>query len=423
MDVHVTLEWITQFIRKLIHSKEFLESARKNSTDFTRTRKMPFTDLMLFMINLVRCSTQVALNRFFHDIKGTGIYMTQQSFSEARDKLRWEGCRMLFDHAVDGVYQFGYEKWHGYRVSAVDGSKQQLPSDNKLRILYGTAGRGDIAVTGQGSALYDVLNNIIIDARLEPMATSERALALMHIEHLRDLPSFSREFVLFDRGYASFELVKAMIQDPKPVTFLFRLRTKFDIKIDKLPVGDHPFTLVQGNESFAVRVVKFRLSTGEIETLLTNLPDVSLTLEDFKALYFKRWPVETKYNELKHKLEIENFSGRTQNAILQDFFISAFLSNIVAISANQAQQAADAERESKDNKYAYAININQAIGNFKDRYIQALIEDKPRKRAKKTSELLMLLISAVVPQRPGRSVPRNPNPRKANFHFNKKSNC
>lgn len=349
--------------------------------------------------------------------------MAQQSFSEARDKLRWEGCRMLLDHAVEGVYQFGYEKWRGYRLSAVDGSKQQLPSDTKLRVLYGTAGRGDVAVTGQGSVLYDVLNNIIIDARLEPMATSERALALMHIEHLRSLPSFSRELVLFDRGYASFELVQAMVNDANPVTFLFRLRSKFDVKIDKLPVGNHPFTLVQGKESCEVRVVKFKLDTGETETLLTNLPDTDLTLDDFKALYFKRWPVETKYNELKHKLEIENFSGRTQNAILQDFFISAFLSNIVAIGANEAQQAVVAEREGKGNKYIYTVNVNQAIGNFKDRYIQALIEDKPRKRAKKTAELLALLVTSVVPQRPDRCVPRNPIPRKAHFHFNKKSNC
>ena len=254
------------------------------------------------------------------------------------------------------------------------------------------------------------------------MTKSERALALMHIEHLRSLPSFSREPLIFDRGYASFDLIQAMAHD-KPVTFLFRLRTKFDVKIDRLPVGDHPFTLVQGKDSCEVRVVKFKLSTGETETLLTNLQDDGLTLDDFKELYFKRWPVETKYYELKHKLEAENFSGRTRNAILQDFFITAFLSNIVAIGVNQAQQAADTVRQDKENKYEYNINVNQAVGNFKDRYIQALIEEKPRKRAKKTTTLLKLLIASVVPLRPGRRIPRNPNPRKAHFHFNKKSNC
>lgn len=423
MKLLVTLEWITQFIRELLFSKELLAEARRKETDFTRVRKMPFTDLMLFMINLVRTSSQVSLNRFFSDIKGAEIHMKQQSFSEARDKLRWEACQMLFSRTVDGVYLFGYAKWHDFRVLAVDGSKQQLPSDSKLRVLYGTSGRGSSAATGQSSVLYDVLNNIIVDARLEPMSTGERSLALMHIELLRELPSFGNELIIFDRGYASFDLMYSMSTGEKPIGFLFRLRSKFNVEIDKLPIGDHHFTLIQNDERCEVRVIKLRLDSGEVETLVTNLMDPDLTLDDFKALYYKRWPIETKFHELKHKLEIENFSGRTQNAILQDFFITAFLSNVVAIAAGEAQEVVDEERKDKDNLYTYKVNVNQAIGNFKDRYIKILLEKNLRKRRKASDDLINLLVESVVPERPGRSVPRNPNPRKSNFHFNKKSNC
>jgi len=351
--------------------------------------------------------------------------MSQQSFSEARQKLRWEGCRLLMDKFVGWFYDLlpDYNRWRGYRISAIDGSKEQLPSDTKLRILYGTAGRGNSAVTAQGSFLYDIFNNIIIDARLEPISTDERSLALQHIEHLRSLPSFGKELVIFDRGYASFDLIKAFSQEKYPITFLFRLRTKFDIDIDNLPIGDHTFTLTQDEESFELRVVKFELNTGEVETLLTNLWDTDLTLDNFKELYFLRWGIETKYDELKYKLEIENFSGRTQTSILQDFYISVFLSNMVALTLAEAQEEADNERQGKDNKYSYNININDAIGSFKDKFIKALLEENNRKRSKQITQLIEQLKRSVVPERPGRVVPRNPNPRKANFHFNKKSNC
>jgi len=425
MKRHITCHKVVDYFRELLYSPKYLESCKQNKNDFTRNRKMPFPELILFMLNLVRTSSQIALNRFFKDIKGSEVHMSQQSFSEARQKLKWEGCRLLLDKFVGWYYDLvpDFKRWRGYRVLAVDGSKQQLPSDPKLRILYGTAGRGDTAVTGQCSTLYDVLNDIIIDARLEPISTDERSLALQHIEHLRNLSSYKRELVIFDRGYASFDLIKAFSQEKYPITFLFRLRSKFNVEIDKLPIGDHTFTLTNTEDSFELRVVKFELNSGEIETLLTNLWDEDLTLEDFKELYFQRWTTEVKYGELKHKLEIENFSGRTQRAILQDFYITAFLSNMVSIFIQEAQEDVDIERQDKDNKYKYNINVNDAVGNFKDRFIIALLEDSNRKRTNQTTQLIELLKRSVVPERPDRSIPRNPNPRKANFYHNRKSNC
>ena len=39
----------------------------------------------------------------------------------------------------------------------------------------------------------------------------------------------------------------------------------------------------------------------------------------FRELYFYRWPVETKYKELKSRLAIEEFSGATTTSVLQEF--------------------------------------------------------------------------------------------------------
>ena len=48
----------------------------------------------------------------------------------------------------------------------------------------------------------------------------------------------------------------------------------------------------------------------------------------FKELYFKRWKVETFYDELKNKLKVEYFSGYSHQSILQDFHAAIFISNV-----------------------------------------------------------------------------------------------
>jgi hypothetical protein len=50
---------------------------------------MPFKKLMWFMLNMVKESSQNALERFFPKIK-EAIHMTQQAFSLARQKVKAE---------------------------------------------------------------------------------------------------------------------------------------------------------------------------------------------------------------------------------------------------------------------------------------------------------------------------------------------
>ena len=321
----VGLVEITKQHRELIFSSSYKSRSKKRAADFTRERKMPFTHMVFFMLNMLKQSTQTALDRYFDLIGRDDIHMSQQAFSEARQKLKWEACRELMDASASGVYRCDYNTWHGYRVWAIDGSKMQLPSDAELRTTFGKAGRtdGGSGVAAQCSCLYDVLNDIIADAHLEPIETDERTLCLRHLKHLEGMESFEKELVIMDRGYASSELIKAFLDTN--VRFLMRVRKKFNLHIDGLPVGDHYYTL----EQTPIRVVKFLLPSGEVETLITDLFDKRMGESAFKALYFKRWPVETKYGELKHKLEIENFSGRTKEAIYQDFYITAYLSGFL----------------------------------------------------------------------------------------------
>ena len=100
-----------------------------------------------------------------------------------------------------------------------------------------------------------------------------------------------------------------------------------------------------------------------------------------------------------------------------------FMSNVLAVARWEAQPIVDEQGETKDNKYDYHVNASHAIGVLKDRFIRAMLEQNPRKRAKEVKRLLLLLSKNPVPTRPDRSIPRNKSPRRAKFRHNRKSNC
>jgi len=385
---------------------------------------MPFNYLVVMILNQVKRSTQCALESFFAKLDQSEVSMRQQSFSDARQKIKWEGFRELYTSIVNLIYndKHIWNTWHGYAVMAVDGSKHQLPSDPQLLIDFGGLGPSATTPTAQVSYLYDVFNDVLVDVRIAPLSTDERTLAKQHLEKLAELPGIKKKLLIFDRGYPSADLIDAVLA--AGCDFLFRVRTKFNVNMDILPLGVHAFTLHgEKGEPMETKVIKLTLESGEIETLVTSIRDKRMGVEAFKALYFTRWGVETKIGELKHCIETENFSGRTKETIYQDFFASAYLSNIIAIASNEAQPIIDFATSEHVNKYTYKANKNHAVGVFKDHFIEAVLEEKPRVRKRRIERILLLVAYAKTPIRPNRSTPRNPTPRKANYHHNRKSNA
>ena len=248
-----------------------------------------------------------------------------------------------------------------------------------------------------------------MDAQIEPRSIGEQRLAYKHIENLLQMESFSKELLIFDRNYASAKLIGTLHKSG--IHFLFRVQRKFNRTIDEITQTDSLLSFVaDSTHSVTLRVVKFALDSGEIETLITDLADPGMDIEFFRRLYFKRWPVETQYDELKNKLEIENFSGRTVDSIKQDFFATMYMSNIATAAYWEAQTEVVSARVGKDNKYQYHVNVNHEIGILKDHFIAALFAKNSRWRALKVKYILSCLAMRVTPSRPNRSFQRNPLP-------------
>lgn len=84
----------------------------------------------------------------------------------------------------------------------------------------------------------------------------------------------------------------------------------------------------------------------------------------FKKLYFYRWPVETKYKELKSRLSLDECSGAITVSVFQEFFINMLLSNLASLIKNQADDELLISPRSS-NKYRYQANRAFVIGRMK----------------------------------------------------------
>ena len=132
-----------------------------------------------------------------------------------------------------------------------------------------------------------------------------------------------------------------------------------------------------------MRVIVLSLPNGSKEYLITNITDSSFTSEEFGKIYKMRWEIETKYDDLKNKLQIENFSGTSDIVIKQDFYSTMLLSNLVQSIIYDNGDEIEALHSSDDNKYSYAMNIAMTISELKTNFVKELLNNPPSASAGK----------------------------------------
>ena len=409
----MTLLECAERIRAIFSDPRTMEEARTEARHFTRNRKMPFGRLLEYLLHGSKSATQSALNEFFRGPE-EGIPMTQQALSKARTHFDHSPFLKAFYEIVNAEYNLANDpnlpRRYGYKFRAVDGSVIPLPNLPELKQLFGDvkgspSARADIAL--------DVLNDRIVEAEFGPLSGDERSMAKEHIRKLKDRIRMEDTVFLFDRGYPSKELIEAILQ--ANAHFIMRVRRKFNLDVDAAPMGSSVIIL----DGIRVRAVKFILPSSQTETLIADLFDMEESV--FQELYFLRWSVEEKYDVVKNKLELPNFTGRSVNVLYQDFWISMLLANVASVAKTEADGKVQKKREGKTNKYQYQTNVNNAIASLRNRFANAVFCPDPSLRASRVDAIIREIAASVVPKRPDRNVPRK-KARKAKYHHNKKSN-
>lgn len=384
--------------------------------DFSRDRILTLPRIVIFLLNLVRGALQSELDRFFDVLTGVEIatrMVTKAAFSLARRKLHFGAFREVNRVVVDSFYtKQEVQRWRGWRLLAIDGSTAVLPRSAEVISWFGVASEKQqpASALGRVSALYDVLNRMVVDAHLAPYRVGEREMALMHLGCVG-----SNDLVLLDRGYPAFWLLSVL--SSLGVQFCMRICSSHSSELREFAKSGVRERIVKmavrgdartdcrargiSTESVKVRLVRVELGNGEVEMLITSLLDLQNYPHDiFADLYHQRWGIEESYKFLKCRLEIENFSGKSVHAVMQEFHAKIVTGNLTALGAHQAQTLVD---QSGTRGQRVRVNFSHALARMKNTIVRCLTATNPIAILGRYLDILRRTVEMV---RPGRKALR-----------------
>lgn len=357
---------------------------------------MTFDKVLVLILRKGVKSLQLMLNEFTRVLDIEPV--TASAFSQARQNLSHTAFIELNDIIAKGYYEDGdYETYKGHRLLAMDGSSIRLPNTSEIRAEFGSVPTKNCYTEGEyaeakASVLYDVLNKIALHSVLDRCRRFDTQVAKEHYDKLA-----VDDIVILDRAYASYEVMSAIFQ--RGSHFLIRCpRRKFNdaqglftaknVRSRVAHLKRQHWHDKGSLKEIAVRFVQVRLPKGEIEVLVTSLIDEkTYPTADFKTLYKQRWKIETFYDLIKTRLSIEHFTGKTIEAVKQDFYSTIFITVLETICTEDIDQ----ELASKCDSTMHQQKVNKAVSfnTIKHHVWEILSGPEPENLEKKLAQLFM----------------------------------
>ena len=415
----------------------FLDLCREGKTNvLIRNRKLPVRDLILSMMNRKGLTLHMEVRNYMK-IAHPDIQVSKAAYHNQRMKLNPEAIKFLYQYHNKNYYQNPDEMprlYRGYLMLAADGSGINIPTTEETLEIFGAVGRKDARLQAQLGlgCLYDVLNRFVLDSDINRGKFHEMGVAEKQIAGVREIIGDKYPFmVLMDRGYPSIPAIMRMIRDK--ISFVMRLASS-DFKSEQHAMnsddedveikltasrrnnyrGTEDEELVMQQDSFMLRMVRVTLDTGETEVLITNLPREEFPQEAFKEIYHYRWGIETAYETLKDRLQMENFSGVKARILVQDIYSTIYVNNLAEDIIHDVENEHE-ERLQHGYKHKMMLNRNVSIGILKDELIHAIIATDSEKKAQIMQSIYDELARNVVPIRPDRHYDRNKSNLRAKY--------
>lgn len=417
-----------------------VERFRVAPSDWTRQRTLTFLWVVLLILQGHKQAFQNTLNKLFSARGKVRQVPTASALCQARQKLRPELFLHLNQVVMESFYQLptvdvtldnalnvqvgqgtperaaGADvvwNWCGHRVLGVDGTCWNLPNTPANREHFGSATNQHDAVgcaQAQGSVLYDVLNDIGLNAVFEPVQAEKDLMFAHHLKHTR-----FGDVIVMDRGYADYSVLAFWVKHRRD--FVLRLprssfkaaREFWDSSATEAVVTLH---VTPDQRAFVrehqlptivrVRLVKLFLDNDEVEVLATSLLDAARY--DAGALgqvYAWRWRVETYLDRLKNIFEIERFGSQRREHLQQDFYGVLFLSSLESVLSRRA--SLELAKESRQRGCRYTQQVNRAVSySALLARTMLLLTDQQQSAQETLAELHHLFKTNPVPRRPGR---------------------
>ena len=403
--------------------------AKNPKKDFKRTRKLPFSQMILTLLCMEGGSISCELMKQFGHIPDVP---SSSAFVQQRGKILPEAFETLFGLFVNATHS--NLLCNGYRLLAIDGTDIRIPTNPQDSDSFypGTNGQRPYNLIHL-NAIYDLLQHTYVDAVIQKSRNwnEHRALNAMVDRGVWDVPTI----FLADRGYESYN-VMAHIQE-KGQFFLIRVKDptrgksiasalslpsleEFDIPITlslsrkissqtkSLFQDKNHFRYVPSSSTFDFlpkthksdtftrfyslhfRIARFKISDSSYETVLTNLPLDSFPAYRLKSLYALRWGIETAFRDLKHTLGLLYFHAKKVEYIYQEIFARLIMYNFSELIT------CSVVIRKKNRKYAYKANFSAAVHICRQFFLGNV----------SPPDVEALIARFISPIRPGRSAPR-----------------
>jgi len=432
--VPVYLLELVETLRAHLGDPSFIARHRVRPEDFTRQRQLTFPLIMLFVLQKTVKSIQRHLHEFLDELAAGQLFepVTAGAWTHARAKLKHSAFIELNQEVVLPTAQAQpLQRWHGHRLFGHDSSLLRLPDSAELGQEFGRVeiknhkgATGTAYPEGRISVLYDLLNRLGVDARLAPSKVGEVSLA---IEQAAVVPA--GDVVINDRGFTGFVYLAEhqhrgvhVIGRCSSGSFaaaqeLFRLNRANRSVVTKIyaPADQRAALKARGLPlELVVRFVSLRLPDGKLEVLVsTLLQEQEYPTEEFLEVYHRSWNHETFYHVLKSRLDLENFSGQTVEAIRQDFHAAVLLCNLETLLTQPAQEAIEQERRPEQDPKQ--INRADAYHALKDQLLPLLYSQSPAQEVVQKLQRLFLARPLSVPL--DRKIPRRKQSFNRSYHF------
>ena len=357
--------------------------------DLTRVKKLGPEALLSFMVSCGSSSTKTELLDFFGLRSDTP---SASAFNQQRAKLKPEALEAVFHHFNASV--LSTEKPSDYRFLAADGSTFTFFSNSSFStpeyfVSEGHSAKGFYSM--HLNAFYDLQKRTYTDALIQPVHFKDEFRAFCDMVDRHHILSGTKDVFIGDRGYCSYNNMAHVIE--KGQYFLFRTKDihskglvrnfdfpdtdSFDISVNVTLVRSHKSKIpikegfykrcVDVNASFdyvtygsldtydlSFRIVRFPISDGTFECIVTNLPLDEFPSERIKELYFSRWAIEGSFRKLKYTIGLSNFHAYKPEYIKQEIWAKLIAYNITETLVNHTVI------KQGNTKHEYKVNFSMA---------------------------------------------------------------
>ena len=421
-------------LKESIECDNLNNRCRKNEKDFSRNRKLIPKDLILYTLNNRGKTTKMELDDFIQEYNIDEV--STPALLKQREKLNEDIFKELNKESLIRFYgEFPQEvkTYKGNILGAIDGSDCEVPNTEKTRERYKSINSkdDDRVARIKLSNCYDVINGYVLDTEIAEYKHGEMDLAIKHIKSTNYITEYFPIIYVMDRGYFSLAAMYHFINEG--TKFIIRLNKnylkteqksmKYDDEIVKIKYqydrirnykdkDEEFYNYYENGNTISLRFVNIKLSTGEIETIMTNISEDELSSEDINEIYQLRWGIETNYHELKESMQVTNISSSKDTIIKQEIYSQMAVCNIIRSIANELNPQINQDKY----KYQMKVNFNIAVGFVKRFLLKILIEKDNKKRKELCEVLFNNILKNLIPIRDGRKYPRDKNKKLSNKH-------